>query len=123
MGATPLIIAGLAANLAVFIAYPETGRMGLTFLYVSCILWTAFAFFLGRHVPSSAGSKLAQTLGFALACAFSALTFLPQKDNTSALSKLAAGSYPDNNSVYIGLARLGINCPSLLPPPKEEVLP
>jgi hypothetical protein len=123
MSPASLIAVSLLVNLAVFIAYPETGRMGMTFLYVSAILWTAFAFFIGSHAPSGTGGKVIQAAVFTLACAFAALSFLPQKDNVSALRKLNEGSYPDRRSVFIGLLRLGIDCPALLPPREEEILP
>ena len=123
MRTTPLIIVGLLTNLAVFIAYPETGRMGVTFLYVSAILWTAFAIFLGRTTPAAAFWKVTQGLVFTLACLISGLCFLPQKDGVSALTKFNRGIYPDRRSVFLGLLRLGLDCPALLPPQKEEVLP
>ena len=123
MRTTPLIIIGLLVNLAVFIAYPETGRMGMTFLYVSALLWTAFAVFIGRYVPSETFWRAFQALAFTLACAFAALSFLPQKDGISALRKVSEGNYPGRRSVFIGLLRLGVDCPGLLPPQKEEPLP
>jgi hypothetical protein len=123
MRTLPLIIISLLVNLAAFIAFPETGRMGTTFLYVSAVLWTAFAFLLGSRLPYGAAARALQAAFFILACAFSALSFLPQKDGFSPLRKLSDGRYPDGRSLFLGLLRLGIDCPSLLPPQKEEILP
>lgn len=124
MKATPLIILGLLLNLGAFVCYPETGRMGMTFLYVSMMLWTAFALLITRYSPGPGPAwKTVQLMFFAVACAFSALSLLPQKDGISALTKFNKGQYPDKRDVYLGLLRLGINYPALLPPQKEEILP
>ncbi|MCM2267631.1 MAG: hypothetical protein NDI60_07670 [Elusimicrobiales bacterium] len=118
-----LIALGLLINLGVFVCFPETGRFGVTFLYLSCLLWTAFAFFLGSRAPFTRLGRWLRALAFAAACLFACLSFLPQKDNNNPLEKLTRGQYPDRRSVFLGLLRLGIDYPGLLPPQKEEVLP
>ena len=116
-----LIILNLAINLAVFVSYPMSGVMGFTFLYISALLWTAFAIFIGRIVSQgSVFIKVVLTLVFVLLCAFLTLSFLPQIDKTTALSKFSDGKYPDNRTIYMGLLRLGIDYPGLLPPAPPE---
>ncbi|HAT72080.1 MAG TPA: hypothetical protein DCS63_04615 [Elusimicrobia bacterium] len=98
--------------------------MGTTYIYISLLLWSAFSFLICLCVPGTgAAVKAAQYLSFSLACALLTLSFLPQKNRVSALSKIADGKYPDRRSVFIGLLRLGIYCPGLLPTQKEEILP
>jgi hypothetical protein len=118
------ILAAAVLHLAAFVSYPESGRFGVTFLYLSLILWTAFSIFL-NYASHNAGRawKAALAAGFTLMCAFSALSFLPQKDGVSALNKFTSGKYPDKKTLYFGLLRIGIDAPGLLPPRKEEPLP
>lgn len=123
MKTATLIFLGLAINLGAFVAFPETGRFGMTFLYLSAVLWTAFAFFLGSRPPYTLPGQLLRALFFAAGCLFSSLSFLPQKDNVNPLQKLSRGQYPDRTHVFKGLLRLGIVVPSLAPPPQPEVLP
>lgn len=120
-----LIAAGLLINLGVFVAYPMSGHMGFTFLYISAVLWTALAVLIGRSVSQlGPWPKFVITVGFSLACAFCGLSFLPQADRVTALNKFADGIYPDRRSVYLGLLRLGIDVPALRPPapPEAEVI-
>lgn len=120
-----MIISALLVNVAVFVCYPMSGTMGFTFLYLSAVVWTAFAILIGHAVARfSAWPKAVLALIFAMACAFSGLSFLPQADKVTALSKFADGKYPDRRAVYLGLLRLGINVPSLRPPqsPEAEVI-
>jgi hypothetical protein len=108
-------------HLAAFISYPMSGKFGHPFLYISILIWSAFAIFISTGTASWGGkAKAGLALAFALSCAFSALAFLPQNDGKSALGKLFAGSYPDSRAVYIGLLRLGVDAPRLLPPAPEE---
>jgi len=118
------ILIAAALHLGAFVCYPESGRFGFTFLYLSIILWTAFSIFV-NHAVSNAGTawKAALAATFTLMCAFSALSFLPQKDGVSALKKVTSGRYPDKRALYFGLLRLGVDAPGLLPPQKEEPLP
>lgn len=116
-----MIISALLVNLAVFVSYPMSGTMGFTFLYLSAVVWTAFAILIGNAVARfSLWPKLVLVLIFSMACAFSGLSFLPQADKVTALNKFADGKYPDKRSVYLGLLRLGINVPSLRPPQSPE---
>lgn len=111
-------------NLAVFVSYPQSGRLGFTFLYLSIIIESAAAIFINRAANYYGTAwKAAIAAGFALMCAFCALSFLPQKDGTSALHKLATGDYPDGQKLYFGLLRLGVDAPGLLQPRQEEKLP
>jgi hypothetical protein len=120
-----LITLALLVNLGVFVSYPMSGAMGFTFLYVSAVLWTALAFLIG-HSTARLGllPRLVITIIFALGCAFSGLSFLPQSDKVPAIKKFADGAYPDKRSVYLGLLRLGISVPALRPPqqPEAEVI-
>ena len=118
------ILTAAALHLGVFVSYPQSGRFGFTFLYVSMILWTGAAIFLNRAVNfHGVAWKAAVLSGFALTCAFSALAFLPQKDGISPLRKVSSGQYPGKRDLYLGLLRLGVDVPGLLPPQKEEPLP
>jgi hypothetical protein len=123
MNTAALIFLGLLINLGAFVAFPETGRFGMTFLYLSALLWTAFAFFLGSRPPQSLAGQLLRAFLFAAACLFSSLSFLPQKDNINPLQKLSRGHYPDRTHVFKGLLRLGICVAALAPPPQPEILP
>lgn len=118
------IFIAAALHLGAFVCYPQSGRFGLTFLYVSMILWTGGAIFVNRSANYYGKAwKIAIAAGFTLMCAFSALAFLPQTDRVSPLKKLTSGRYPDGKSLYFGLLRLGVDAPGLLPPQKEEILP
>lgn len=123
MKTAALIAIGLTITLGVFVCFPDTGRFGMTFLYISGLLWTAFAFFLGSRPPYSLAGQALRALFFAAGCLFSSLSFLPQKDNINPLQKLSRGHYPDRTHVFKGLLRLGIDVPALAPPPQPEVLP
>ncbi|OIO02665.1 MAG: hypothetical protein COX65_05720 [Elusimicrobia bacterium CG_4_10_14_0_2_um_filter_56_8] len=118
------ILIAAALHLGAFVAYPQSGRFAFPFLAVSMILWAGFSIFINRAANQYGKAwKTAIAVIFALACAFSSLSFLPQKDGISALHKLMAGKYPDRNNLFFGLARLGIYAPGLLPAKKQETLP
>ena len=118
---TGFITLACCVHAAVFICYPVSGRLGATFTFVSVLLWAAFAILLGRPVANLKTLDKAGVLTiFALACAISALSLLPQKDGISPLSKLSDGLRPGKTDIYAGLLRLGIDYPALLPPRKEE---
>lgn len=123
MNTAALIFLGLATNLGAFVLFPDTGRFGMTFLYLSAVLWTAFAFFLGSRPPRSLAGQLLRATLFTAGCLFSSLSFLPQKDNINPLQKLSRGHYPDRGHLFKGLLRLGIDVPALAPPAQPEVLP
>ncbi len=124
MPVSAYILTAAAFHLAAFISYPHTGRFGFPFLAVSMILWTSFAFYLRNSLTNTGRAWKAAVAGmFTLMCAFSALAFLPQKDGISPLRKVSSGLYPDGRSLYLGLLRLGVDAPGLLPPQKEEPLP
>lgn len=108
-------------HLGAFVSYPQSGRLGPTFIYISVLLWTALAVMLNRALAgASRENKAFFAVAFALVCAFSALSFLPQKDGVNPLRKLAAGQYPSGPDLYFGLLRLGIDAPALRPPPQAE---
>lgn len=116
-----LILITAASHLGVFVCYPESGKFGPTFLYISGLLWLAFAVLLNRAADNASRENRAFiAVAFALAAVFSALSLLPQKDGVSPLRKLTLGVYPDKRAVYVGLRRLGVDAPGLLPPAKEE---
>ena len=120
-----LIAVSLSINLGVFVSYPMSGPMGFTFLYISAVLWCAFGILIGHATARiSAWGKTVLALIFAMMCAFSGLSFLPQADKVSAIRKFSDGNYPDRRSVYLGLLRLGIDIQPLRPPqtPQEEVI-
>jgi FtsH-binding integral membrane protein len=121
MSASTLLLIITAVHLGLFVSYPYTGRFGLTFLFVSALLWAGLALFIDRALQSySSGTKAALILAFTLLCAFSTLSFLPQKDGISPLRKVSLGKYPARTDLYFGLLRLGVSAPGLLPPRKEE---
>ena len=116
-----LIFLAAAVHLGAFVSYPQSGKFGPTFLYISILLWTALAVMLNRALANaSRENKAFVAVAFALVCAFSALSFLPQKDGVNPLRKLAAGQYPAGPDLYFGLLRLGIDAPALRPPPQQE---
>ncbi len=124
MPISAFVLIAAVLHLAVFVSYPQSGRFGFPFLYISVILWSSFAIFINRSVTrAGAFWKAALAVGFTLMCAFSALSFLPQKDGISALHKFTWGEYPDRKTLYFGLLRLGVDAPRLLTPEKEEPLP
>ncbi len=124
MTTSAFILIAAVLHLGVFISYPQSGRFGFIFLYISILLWASFAIFINRAVNHYGMAwKAAITVGFTLMCAFSALSFLPQKDGISALQKFTSGNYPDKETLYFGLLRLGVDAPGLLPPEKKEKLP
>lgn len=115
-----ILIAALI-HLAAFIAYPMSGRFAYPFLFISILVWSSFAIFVSMGTAGwGRAAKTGLALAFSFACAFSALSFLPQKDGKSALGKLLDGNYPDRRAVYIGLLRLGVDAPRILPPAPEE---
>lgn len=116
-----LIAIAIISHLTAFVCYPASGRFGFTFLFVSLLLWGGLSAFLSRAAHEwKTDSKVFLGFLFTLACAFAALSFLPQKDGRSALSKFTAGKYPEKKDIYIGLLRLGVSVPALLPPAEEE---
>lgn len=118
--ASALIIAAAAAHLAVFVCFPYTGPLGLTFTAISVLLWSALALFLSGALRAAASWRGVLAAVFVLGCAFSALSFLPQKDGVSALEKLLDGRVPSKKDLYFGLLNVGVEYPALLPPAKPE---
>jgi hypothetical protein len=121
MSISSLIVIAAAVHLGVFVSYPYTGKFGLTFLYISALMWAGLALFVGRTLESwSAGTRAGLALAFFMFCALCTLSLMPQKDGVSPLRKFSIGKYPDRNTLYYGLLRVGISAPGLLPPKKEE---
>lgn len=118
---TGFITLAVLVHAAAFVCYPDSGRMGPTVVFVSVLIWSAFAILLGHTVENLKTSDKAGILcAYALACALVVLSLLPQKDGVSPFSKLADGYVPPKTDIYRGLLRLGIDYPALLPPKKEE---
>ncbi len=118
---TGFITLAALVHAAAFVCFPESGRMGPTFTFISLLLWSAFGLLLYKPASGLKTSDKAGVLAtYAVACAIAALSLLPQKDAVSPLSKLADGYVPSKIDIYKGLLRLGINYPALLPPKKEE---
>ena len=118
---TGFMTLALLVHLAVFVCYPQSGRMGPTFTFVSLLIWSAFALLLANAVSGLKTSDKAGVLAvYTAACALAALSLLPQKDGVSPLSRLMDGRTPAKTDIYVGLLRLGIDYPALLPPKKEE---
>jgi hypothetical protein len=116
-----LILVTVLLHLAALVAYPMTGPAGYPFLIISSMIWITFGVFLSNGTSSlERGTRTALAAVFALLCAFSALSFLPQQDGSSALGKFLNGEYPDRRTLYIGLLRIGIDAPRLLPPAPPE---
>lgn len=119
---TGFIILAAIVHAAVFVCYPQSGRMGPTFVFVSLLIWSAFAILLGSPVSGLKTSDKAGVLGaFALTCAIAVLSLMPQQDGVSPLSRLMEGRTPAKTDIYVGLLRLGINYPALLPPKNGEL--
>lgn len=119
-----LITAAMLVNACVFIAFPDSGGMGIIFFIVSSLLWSgaaAASLLLSRILTKDWKAFILAV--FVLACAACSLGFLPQNDGVSPLDKLLDGRYPGKLDVYKGLMRLGIDYPALLPPVKNEPLP
>ncbi|MDA8130874.1 MAG: hypothetical protein M0011_05155 [Elusimicrobia bacterium] len=118
MPLSALIFTAVLIHLGTFVCYPESGRMGMTFLFISPLMWTGLAIFTANAVSSwNRGNRIIFAVFFLLACLFSALTLMPQKDGRSPYTKFLYSEYPKGESVYVGLLRLGIYAPSLRPPP------
>ncbi len=116
-----LILITVILHLAALVAYPMTGPAGYPFIIISSVIWITFAVFLANGTSSwERGNRAALTVVFVLLCAFSALSFLPQRDGSSALGKFLNGEYPDRRTLYIGLLNIGIDAPRLLPPAPPE---
>jgi hypothetical protein len=124
MNAFTLIFVSILLNLAAFVCYPDTGPMGQPLIYIFILLWAALGFFITRYTPNADRFwKFVILLIYSLACAFSALSFLPQKDGVSPFTKVWNGQYPTDRSLYFGLLKVGIDYPALLPPQKEQTPP
>lgn len=116
-----LILLAAVLHLGVYVCYPESGRFGATFLYVSLLVWAGLAIALARAAAGAGReNKAFLAVAFGLAAAVCALSLLPQKDGVSPLRKLTSGAYPDRRSLYIGLRSLGVEAPGLLPPAAPE---
>lgn len=121
MSISSFIFIAAAVHLGVFVSYPYTGKFGLTFLYISALMWAGLALFIGRTLESwSASTRAGLATAFFMFCALSTLSLLPQKDGVSPLRKFSSGKFPDRSALHFGLLRLGISAPGLLPPKKEE---
>ncbi|MCX5785829.1 MAG: hypothetical protein NTX59_09065 [Elusimicrobia bacterium] len=106
------------AHIAFLIAYPHTGPMGGYYLLISALIWCGFCMFLSANVlfASMAGAIFGQlvTIVFFAALFLTLASTMPQSDNLSILGKLDKGIYPDRNSLYDGLLRVGIQYDGLL---------
>ncbi len=118
---TGFIMLAFLVQAAVFVCFPDSGKLGAAFTFISLLIWSAFAILLGNAVANFKTSDKAGVLcAYALACALAALSLLPQKNGVSPLYKLADGYVPAKTDIYKGLLRLGVDYPPLLPPKKEE---
>lgn len=119
--ASNITIAALI-HAALLVLFPYGGKMQFPFAAISLILWTGFFIFMRQATRSFRRSNavffdITSLLVLALAC----LGLMPQRDATAPIYKLIRGQYPDGRQIYTGLARFGIEIPSLLPPEKEQV--
>ncbi|PIS46953.1 MAG: hypothetical protein COT17_05935 [Elusimicrobia bacterium CG08_land_8_20_14_0_20_51_18] len=109
------LVLGLFLHTACLVAYPETGKLGFAFLFVSFMLWTSLSIFLK---PPMSGFKLDTVIFCNILYFFfmitSLLTLTPQQDSVSILNKIIKGQYPDKKSYYKGLLRIGIDDRKLL---------
>lgn len=116
-----LILIAAALHLGAYVCYPDSGRFGSVFLYVSVLIWAGLSIMMARVAAGmSRENKAFVAVAFALAAAVCAISLLPQKDGVSALRKLTSGVYPDKRAVYVGLRRLGVEVPALAPPAAPE---
>ncbi|MDA8244518.1 MAG: hypothetical protein M0025_10425 [Elusimicrobia bacterium] len=121
MPLSALIFSAVLIHLGIFVCYPESGQMGMLFLFVAPLMWTGLAVFTANAVSGwNRGNRIIFAVFFLLACFFSALSLMPQKDGRSPFTKIMYDEYPDGKSLFAGLLRLGIYVPRLLPPAPPE---
>jgi len=111
-------------HLAVFVSYPRTGPMGMLFVLISTIIWTACFIFLFAMMTGTRRPTVLFINTAALLLSFvSALFFMPQNDGVTVFDKLSLGNYPTRETLYIGLKRVGIDYPELkLPEEPPELI-
>lgn len=107
------IIAVGLLHLAFYASYPETGRFGNYYLWISLLVWAVFIMFINTSsklvsMVSGGAGFLVNLAAFALMALAIAAT-MPQYDKTSVLDKLKAGKYPDRDTVNTGMLRFGVN--------------
>lgn len=116
-----LILIAAVPHLGAYVCYPESGRFGSVFLYVSLLVWAGLAIMMARVAAGATRENRAFiAVAFGLAAAVCAVSLLPQKDGVSPLRKLTSGVRPDKRALYNGLRRLGVDAPGLLPPAAPE---
>lgn len=109
------------AHLACLILYPDTGKLGTSFLLISMLLWTAFLFYLKpATINLRKDNIIFLNILYLLLMFIALITLMPQQDSTSILNKIIRGEYPDKKSIYKGLLRIGIERPDLLKEILEE---
>lgn len=107
------VIAVALVHVAFFACYPETGKMGDYYLWISLLVWTVFMLFLNtstailRFISGAFGAAL-NLAAFALMTLAIAAT-MPQHDRVSVLEKLQKGRYPDRDTINSGMLRFGVN--------------
>lgn len=108
-------------HLACLILYPDTGKMGFPFLFVSLLLWTAFLFYLKPATINIRRDNLIfLNIIYVMLMLTALLTLTPQEDSVSILNKIIKSQYPTKKSIYKGLLKIGIERPDLLKEILEE---
>ena len=96
-----------------FVCYPETGPNGNLYLCISMLAWAGFLIIANANLAfvkfiSGSLSLLFNLTFFALMLAAIALT-MPQLDKVTVLEKIQNRQFPDENSIKMGLIKLGVN--------------
>jgi len=109
------------SHLSCLILYPDTGKLGFPFLFISILLWIGFLFYLkSATINLKNDTIIFLNIIYILAMIVCLMTLTPQEDSISIMNKIIKGYYPDKKSIYKGLLKIGIERPDLLKEILEE---
>ncbi|MEW5951261.1 MAG: hypothetical protein AB1637_05155 [Elusimicrobiota bacterium] len=100
------IILTAAAHILLFSSYPDTGKYGTAYFWISLVIWSSF--WITYEFKFAAFKKLLFPISFIInAAAIAAMIFfitltMPQEDGKPVLYKLAKFQFPDEQQLKRG---------------------
>ena len=118
MGFLKRTIGVLLIHFIFFVCFPDTGRTGIGYAWVSIAVWTGFMFVASNMLNTI--RSLLFTLLFDIALVgfmgFGISATMPQSDGVSPYKKILRGHYPTQKQIRRGFRKFGIKVPKFQKP-------
>lgn len=112
MSVAKRLVIVLLLHLAFYICFPDVGRFGVFYGWISVVIWSVVAIFAEttfQVLHKIFGPlKILVDLAFIFVVAITIASTFPQEDRVSPLRKIKRGTHPNKTDFYRGLEKLGV---------------